>query len=154
MRYMIKPALAIAFLFAQAAVPQFSSLPALPNPVQALRANQDRWNAAKALNYEFTFRWLCCNSPVLIQPVVITVREGQIVSIRYVQLQSPFPQELAQKYKTVDALFALLRDNLYELRATFHPDLGFPTLAFSGDWEDPTDSEIGFTISDLKINRP
>ncbi|WP_412062358.1 DUF6174 domain-containing protein [Rubrivirga sp. IMCC45206] len=127
-------------------------LPGGPAAVRApdLDAAMAKWEAADLGAYTMTLRRMCfCPTPDYTGPFAVTVRDGEVASVRLDGATVP-----AERGMSVEDLFELLED-AYDREAevvevSFDPDLGYPT-AINIDYSSMmADEEIGYGVSDLK----
>ena len=110
-----------------------------------------RWERANIDSYEMTVRRLCGECPHF-HPVRLTVSGGVIVSRMDVVTGEPVGHQLADLFPDVPGLFALVDQaaaEAHDLRVTYHPTYGFPTV-ISIDWvADHADDEVAYRVEDF-----
>ncbi|MBD2439547.1 DUF6174 domain-containing protein [Nostoc sp. FACHB-110] len=129
-----------------------------PNPLDAnstqLKVNRQLWNQQKLKDYSFTFSRSCFCVPKATQPVVITVRNGQVASITAVNNKEPVDAELFQQYNSIPKLFGIIEDAISRkaasLQVTYNPKLGYPTQINIDYNQQIADEELFLTISNLQ----
>ncbi len=114
-----------------------------------LEQARQRWQAADLGEYQMTLQRMCfCPSPDYTGPFEVTVRDGDVSSVRLGGARVD-----AERGVSVEALFALI-DEAYERGAvevalSFHPELGYPTSIGIDYDRQMADEEIGYRVSDL-----
>jgi Family of unknown function (DUF6174)/Domain of unknown function (DUF6438) len=129
-----------------------------PNPNDAnstqLKVNRQLWNQQKLTNYRFTFSRSCFCVPKATQPVVITVRNGQVASITAVNNNEPVDAELFQQYNSIPKLFGIIEDAISRKAASltvkYDPKFGYPTQINIDYDQQMADEELYLTISNLQ----
>ncbi|MBE9205146.1 hypothetical protein IQ244_01060 [Nostoc sp. LEGE 06077] len=129
-----------------------------PNPNDSnstqLKVNRQLWNQQRLANYRFTFSRSCFCLPKATQPVVITVRNGQVASITAVNNNEPVDAELFQQYNTIPKLFGIIDDAITRkassLTVKYDPQLGYPTQINIDYNQQVADEELFLTISNLE----
>lgn len=125
---------------------------------ETLRRNQRKWAEQQVKEYQFVFRRVCFCIPEFVRPVVINVRDGKIVAVRYADRdqQSVLPENF-HRYQTVDELFAIIQQAIdqkaHRINVAYDQKRGFPTAVFIDYSADMADEERGFQISALKVKR-
>jgi hypothetical protein len=133
-----------------------------PLPDQ-LSANRAKWDALSISSYRFTFwehhGWFAPS------PVGIVVRDGMVVSSRYLRYAFRPGRDLEFDITEVEDADVSSRDSMPELfelvsrylddsgariEIRFHPDYGFP-MQFSYDLPNAHDEEHSFEVSDFVI---
>lgn len=118
-------AIATAFLTFQVACTDSTG------PESELKNARARWLAHAPASYSYTvFRGCFCTSDAR-GPVRVTVRDGVAESRLYTETGAAVPQNYAQFFPTVDALFAqidsLRTNRVARLDVTYDATYGFPT---------------------------
>lgn len=92
-----------------------------------------RWRAAGITSYRVHVERSCfCLGR---EPVDVEVRSGAVTSVRITETGAEAPREQWELRPSVDALFARMEAALRagtEVRAEYHPTLGYPTVAVIG----------------------
>jgi hypothetical protein len=121
---------------------------------ERLEQARARWRSQDILDYSFTFRRSCFCAPSALEPAVVTVHRGEIVSVQ--RAADGAPQDPASYY-TIEGLFDLLQDAIDQgaasLSATYDSALGYPTSAYIDRSEMIADEELGFQATDLEQQR-
>lgn len=119
----------------------------------ALDRNRARWENSHIKNYDFTFQWICFCLDHLVVPVDVSVRNGEISSIRRHGREVPSSQ--FGDYRTVDGLFDLLQaaleQNAHSITARFDPSHGAPLMTWVDYLEFAVDDEREFVVENLRI---
>ncbi|MBD2447491.1 hypothetical protein H6G76_09960 [Nostoc sp. FACHB-152] len=119
-----------------------------------LKVNRQLWNQQKLSNYRFTFSRSCFCVPKATQPVVITVRNGQVASVTAVNNNDPVDAELFQQYNSIPKLFGIIEDAIARkasnLAVKYDPKLGYPTQINIDYNQQVADEELFLTISNLQ----
>ncbi|MCC5636771.1 DUF6174 domain-containing protein [Nostoc sp. CHAB 5844] len=119
-----------------------------------LKVNRQLWNQQKLNNYSFTFSRSCFCLPKATQPVVITVRNGQVASIKAVNNNEPVDAELFQQYNSIPKLFGIIEDAIARkaanLTVKYDPKFGYPTQINIDYDQQVADEELYLTISNLE----
>ncbi|GBE90828.1 DUF6174 domain-containing protein [Nostoc cycadae] len=129
-----------------------------PNPNDSnstqLKVNRQLWNQQRLTNYRFTFSRSCFCVPKATQPVVITVRNGQVASITPVNNNEPVDAELFRQYNSIPKLFGIIDDAIAKkassLTVKYDPKFGYPTQINIDYNQQVADEELYLTISNLE----
>lgn len=126
-------------------------VPLARSPLDEARA---LWSAQGMDDYRFT---LVRNCFCLIRgPVVVEVRNGEVVSIVDAQTGEPEQDNVALtevfgEVATIQALFDVVAEaeGAATRDVTYHPELGYPTYIYIDESEMIADEEIGYEVLDL-----
>ena len=114
----------------------------------ALGSAQDRWERHEPAAYTMTIHRSCECLPEMSGPVVVSVRDGAVVSRQYVQSGAAVPAIYAEAFPAVEGLFALvdaaIRDGIEPIDPRYDAALGYPLRFSLGD--PGTDAPL-YTIS-------
>jgi hypothetical protein len=89
--------------------------------VQAeLDGNRKAWAAEGPDDYDLTLQRICFCSDELTQPVVVSVRDGKIVSVRVAATGEPVTPSYAEIYPDVEGLFTIIQDAIDSNAASIH----------------------------------
>ena len=95
-----------------------------------LAAAKRRWAQLGPASYQITVGRSCFCAPETTRPVVVTVRDGQVVSRRYEDTGVDVAAQAAAAYPAVDGLFDLIDEAIAEHDATvdvlYDAARGFP----------------------------
>ena len=119
-----------------------------------LEAARERWEDRGFTDYALTLQRDCFCPETHRGPVVVNVRSRQVQTRIYQATGEPVPSEPAQFFPDVDGLFAFLEDAIdrdaYQIRAEFHPELGYPTQIFVDFESLMADEEQGYQTLSLE----
>ena len=103
----------------------------------ALASAQERWERHEPAAYRMTIHRSCECLPEMSGPVVVSVRDGIVISRQYVPSGTPVTTTYAELFPAVEGLFALidgaLRDGVRPVDPRFDERLGYPTRFSLGD---------------------
>lgn len=103
----------------------------------ALSSAQERWERHEPAAYRMTIQRSCECLPEMSGPVVVTVRDGAVISRTYVQSGAPVTATFAELFPAVEGLFALiesaLRDGIEPVDPRYDERLGYPIRFSLGD---------------------
>jgi hypothetical protein len=118
--------------------------------IAELATARDRWEAQGYTDYALTLRHDCFCGETHRGPVVVNVRSDQIVARVYQATGEPVPQDPARFFPDVEGLFAFIAQSLSQhpaqIRAEFHPELGYPTEIFVDFAANIADEERGYRV--------
>ena len=121
-----------------------------------LNENRDKWDSAGVTHYRFELTISCFCPFMDVMPVVVEVKDGQIVSLTDVNgqpLREDF-RETFEKAATVEGLFAVAEDSLSnadQVEVTYDARYGFPT-SIVVDWiKMAVDDEIAYYVGAFKV---
>lgn len=121
-----------------------------------LGENRAKWDSAGVTHYRFELTISCFCPFMDIMPVVVEVKDGQIVSLTDVNGQ-PLREEFLETFEeaaTVEGLFAVAEDSLSnadQVEVTYDTRYGFPT-SISVDWiKMAIDDEIAYYVGAFKV---
>jgi len=114
--------------------------------------NRAKWNARGPDSYSFEYRRAGCEcTPDALQPVRITVAQGQVVAVVNVLTGDTVPAP-AFRY-TIDGLFDAVAQTIagrpYRMWVTYDPRLGYPTSAAADLDRLMVDDDWGFSVRNL-----
>jgi len=123
---------------------------------QDLNDNHKKWISKNIKDYQYTFSWSCFCPPEHNKPVVISVRNGILSSIKYADGSGPVDKSRYANYRTVEGLFEFLQDAIdrkaYRMRVSYDASLGYPTSASIDYDERIADEEKSFKAAGLVAN--
>jgi hypothetical protein len=104
---------------------------------ERLEENRERWQSRGPASYSYVFRRICFCAPSATNPVVIQVRQREVISVRYEDPGAPVDPSLLSLYPTVEGLFAIIENAIDQdaevVQARYDPTLGYPTsIALDG----------------------
>jgi hypothetical protein len=120
------------------------------DPGSQLALARTRWASAGISSYRYTISRSCECLPESAGPVVVEVREGQIIDRRYETGAAVSPQ-YADVFTSVPGLFDLITVALTapaaSLSVRYHPEIGYPE-SIAIDWvAGAVDDEISYRIT-------
>ena len=146
-------ALAVAALAASGATCEDGGTGPDAELIAELSAARARWEAQGYTDYTLTLRHDCFCGETHRGPVVVSVRSDQIVTRVYQSTGEPVPTDPARFFPDVEGLFAFIAQSLTQhpaqIRAEFHPELGYPTEIFVDFSANIADEERGYLILGL-----
>jgi hypothetical protein len=115
-----------------------------------LEANRKLWESKGPASYVFDYRVVCYCPPQVTRAVTITVENGEVVGVTYVDSGEPVDLYEPGDYPTVDDLFDEIESALAQgphwVRAEYDTPLGYPTDVFIDFEENVADEERGFVV--------
>ncbi len=115
--------------------------------------NLNLWNEKKIENYSFSFKRVCFCPLEYVGPHQIVVKNGKISTV------NGAPYNKAERYGvlyTIPELLQVIKENIDKKPAkqtlNFNPTYGYPTSVFFDFSEMIADEEIGYEITNFKIN--
>jgi hypothetical protein len=122
-------------------------------PLDDATTNLNLWNEKKIENYSFSFKRICFCPTEYVGPHQIVVQNGKIISV------NGAPYNAASRYGTmytIPELLKVIKANLdrkpVKQILNFNPTYGYPTSVFFDFSEQIADEEIGYEITNFKIN--
>jgi hypothetical protein len=118
--------------------------------------NKEKWQEANISHYRFHLSISCFCVFSQDMPLIIEVKDGQVVSMEFQSGKEIDPSllELFNKYTTIDRLFTELEAGLNggadEVTVKYDPTYGFPTEATIDVVKEATDDEHNLTISNFE----
>ena len=124
---------------------------ALEQAQAELDKHQALWEAGRADDYSFVLAPICFCPQELLDPVRITVVNGNVVSATYVDSGKAPEHDGFGRYVTIDALFDTIQEgidrNAAAVTVSYHPTIGYPTDAGIDYDARIADEEYAFTAS-------
>ncbi len=122
-------------------------------PLDDATANLNLWNEKKIVNYSFSFKRVCFCPLEYVGPHQIVVQNGKITTV------NGAPYNAAERYgsiPTIPELLQIIKTNVdknpYQKTLNFNPTYGYPTSVFFDFNQQMADEEIGYEISNFKVN--
>ncbi|MEY2760283.1 MAG: hypothetical protein RLZZ96_183 [Bacteroidota bacterium] len=122
-------------------------------PLDDATMNLNLWNEKKIENYSFSFKRVCFCPLEYVGPHQIVVKNGKISTV------NGAPYNKAERYGvlyTIPELLQVIKENIDKKPAkqtlNFNPTYGYPTSVFFDFSEMIADEEIGYEITNFKIN--
>jgi len=111
-----------------------------------------KWVSSKPINYEFTLQ-ISCYCPIeRLGPHLIKVSNDKIISVNNL----PYDITKTGPLMTIDELIAYIKTSLdknpYIKKVEYNSVLGYPEHVFFDFAKEIADEEIGFEITNFKIN--
>ena len=126
-----------------------------PDVAEGAQAELDRyrtlWEANRSGDYTFEYRPLCFCPREFVQPVEVTVRNGVIESVTYVESGESPATNGFPLYHTIDGLFDMIQDAIdreaARLTVSYDPEIGYPTSVSIDYALTIMDEEFSFTAT-------
>lgn len=122
-------------------------------PLDDATTNLNLWNEKKIENYSFSFKRVCFCPLEYVGPHQIVVKNGKISTV------NGAPYNKSEHYGvmyTIPELLQVIKENIDKKPAkqtlNFNPTYGYPTSVFFDFSEMIADEEIGYEITNFKIN--
>ncbi|HET9910548.1 MAG TPA: DUF6174 domain-containing protein [Anaerolineales bacterium] len=121
-----------------------------------IERNKEKWQAASISHYRFNLFVGCFCVFSQDMPLVIEVRNGEVVSMEYQSGNEidASSRELFEQYATIDHIFAELEKDINgeadEVVVKYDPMYGFPTEANIDVIKDAIDDELALTVSNFE----
>ncbi len=122
-------------------------------PLDDATTNLNLWNEKKIENYSFSLKRICFCPTEYVGPHQIVVKNGKISTV------NGAPYNKAERYGvlyTIPELLQVIKEHIDRKPAkqtlNFNPTYGYPTSVFFDFSEMMADEEIGYVITDFKIN--
>lgn len=119
--------------------------------------NQEKWQDANISHYRFNLFVGCFCIFTQDMPLIIEVKDGEIVSMEY-QSGNPLDdstREYFSKFATIDRLFAELEADLGgaadKVTVTYDETYGFPVDVSIDFITEAADDELYFTVSEFEV---
>ena len=122
-------------------------------PLDDATTNLNLWKEKKVENYSFSLKRICFCPTEYVGPHQIVVKNGKISTV------NGAPYNKAERYGvmyTIPELLQVIKENIdkkpVKQTLNFNPTYGYPTSVFFDFSEMMADEEIGYVITDFKIN--
>jgi hypothetical protein len=122
-------------------------------PLDDATANLNLWNEKKVENYSFSFKRICFCPVEYVGPHQVVVQNGKVVTV------NGLPYNSSERYgviPTIPELLITIKSHIDKkpIRQTlnFNPTYGYPTSVFFDFSEMMADDEIGYEVTNFKIN--
>ena len=122
----------------------------LESPPEVTEGGSTTWTAQGPQNYRFKFRRECFCVREAVEPVVVEVREGSIVSVRSQNTGAPMPTSGPVDWYTIQQLLELVdqaRPDGQTVQVEFHSS-GYPKLIEIGSLA--ADAGVRYHVSDVE----
>lgn len=122
-------------------------------PLDDASANLNLWNDKKIVNYSFSFKRICFCPVEYVGPHQVVVQNGKVVTV------NGLPYNSSERYgviPTIPELLQLIKANVDKNPAkktlNFNATYGYPTSVFFDFSEQMADDEMGYEVTNFKIN--
>jgi hypothetical protein len=121
-----------------------------------LTKNREKWTAQDISHYRFELTISCFCPFMDVMPVVVEVRDGQIVSLTGANGQ-PLRDDFRATFEraaTVEGLFAVAEENLSnadQVEVTYDAQYGFPASIIVDRIKLAVDDEISYFVESFKV---
>ena len=122
-------------------------------PLDDATANLNLWNEKKIENYSFSFKRICFCPVEYVGPHQVVVQNGKVVTV------NGLPYNSSERYgviPTIPELLITIKSHIDKkpIRQTlnFNPTYGYPTSVFFDFSEMMADDELGYEVTNFKIN--
>ena len=120
---------------------------------QQLNDSQKKWESKNIRDYQYTFNWGCFCPPEHNKPVIISVRNGVLASVKYADNSAPVDKSNYSRYRTIEGLFEFIQDAInkkaYKMEISYDDKLGYPTFASIDYSQLLMDEEMSFKSGGL-----
>jgi hypothetical protein len=118
--------------------------------------DQEKWQDASISHYRYELAISCFCIFSQDMPLVIEVKDGQVVSLEYKSGKEIDPALLGQfqRYDTIDKVFAELekaQSDAEKVEVTYDEKYGFPTQITIDQAQMAADDELYLTISNFEV---
>jgi hypothetical protein len=122
-------------------------------PLDDASANLNLWNDKKIANYSFSFKRICFCPVEYVGPHQVVVQNGKVVTVNGAAYNSSLRYGVIP---TIPELLLTIKSHLDKNPAkktlNFNPTYGYPTSVFFDFSEMMADDEIGYEVTNFKIN--
>ncbi len=122
-------------------------------PLDDATTNLNLWNEKKIVNYSFSFKRVCFCPLEYVGPNQVVVQNGKVATVNGQAYNS------AERYgviPTISELLEIIKTNIdrkpVKSILNFNPTYGYPTNVFFDFSEMIADEEIGYEVTNFKIN--
>ena len=122
-------------------------------PLDDATANLNLWNEKKVENYSFSFKRICFCPVEYVGPHQVVVQNGKVVTV------NGLPYNSSERYgviPTIPELLITIKSHIDKkpIRQTlnFNPTYGYPASVFFDFSEMMADDELGYEVTNFKIN--
>ena len=122
-------------------------------PLDDATTNLNLWNEKKIVNYSFSFKRVCFCPLEYVGPNQVVVQNGKVATVNGQAYNS------AERYgviPTISELLEIIKANIdrkpVKSILNFNPTYGYPTNVFFDFSEMIADEEIGYEVTNFKIN--
>jgi len=122
-------------------------------PLDDATANLNLWNEKKVENYSFSFKRICFCPVEYVGPQQVVVQNGKVVTVNGAAYNSSLRYGVIP---TIPELLLTIKSHIDKkpIRQTlnFNPTYGYPTSVFFDFSEMMADDELGYEVTNFKIN--
>ena len=123
-------------------------------PLDDASANLNLWNEKKIENYSFSFKRICFCTVEYVGPNQVVVQNGKVVTVNGVAYNSS--NNRYGVIPTIPELLLTIKSHIdkkpIKQILNFNPTYGYPTSVFFDFSEQMADDEIGYEVTNFKIN--
>ena len=120
-------------------------------PGWELQAARVRWHQQAPAAYVYTLFRSCECADEMTGPVLVTVRDGEVISRIYTRTGQAVAPGLVVAFPSVEGLFAIIDDaharHAAQVDVQYDPALGFPATIFIDYVRVMADDEIGYSAT-------
>jgi hypothetical protein len=140
-----------------------SAIASAGQPKSEVEQARDKWQAANISHYRFNLSIGCFCVFTQDMPLVIEVKDGQVVSMQYQSGKQVDSNVLDyfNRFTTIDKIFSEIENGFKvesdtpsnkadEVKVTYDETYGFPTQVSVDFIKDAADDELGLTISNFE----
>ena len=124
---------------------------------QIFDKNHQKWASRNIKNYQYTFNWRCFCTPDYVKPVILSVRDGAIDSVKYADNGAAVDKANYEKYRTVESLFDMIQEAIdkkaAKIQVTYDAKSGYPLSAFIDYSASIADEEKGFSVKKFSVTK-
>ena len=126
-------------------------------PMNELSAAEARWASYGPASYDLTIASTCFCTPAMSGPVLVSVRNGVVVSRTYVETGQPVIVEFSDRFPDVNGLFLkirrLMEDGAQAVDAEYDPVTGYPRQIGIDRDAMPLDGGTLYTMTLIEVVR-
>jgi hypothetical protein len=119
-----------------------------------LNRNRRHWEAQAIDDYRYVGRRGCYCGNEVTRPVVVEVRDGEVVSVAYQESGGAVEATYAGLWPAMEGVFDILQDALdqeaVDVTARYDADHGFPEHIAIDYSENVVDEELAYTVEDFQ----
>ena len=123
---------------------------------QQLNESHKKWVSKNIKDYQYTFSWSCFCPPEHNKPVIISVRNGVLASIKYADGSGEVDKSKYTNYRTIEGLFEFIQDAInrkaYRITVSYDANLAYPATASIDYDQRIADEEKSFKAEGLVKN--
>lgn len=123
-------------------------------PLDDASANLNLWNEKKIENYSFSFKRICFCTLEYVGPNQVVVQNGKVVTVNGAAYNSS--NNRYGVIPTIPELLLTIKSHIdkkpIKQILNFNPTYGYPSSVFFDFSEQMADDEIGYEVTNFKIN--